>query len=151
MAPLNYTTTVPLDKTLGEVQRLLAKSGCSAVAINYDHDGRACGLSFSLRTPHGERGFSLPVNLPGVLKLLAEAPEVAKAKSHGRKFDTLDHAEKVAWRVVKDWLEAQLALIDANMATLDQVMLPYLRVDPEHTLYERYLEHEANTLRALEA
>lgn len=149
-APLNYTTTIKVDTTLGEVQRILARAGCSAVATNYD-GGRAVGLSFTLRTPHGERAFSLPVNLDGVLKLLQDSPQVAKARKSGRHYDTPDHAERVAWRVVKDWLEAQLALIDASMATLDQVMLPYLRVTPELTMWEAYREHEAGALRALEA
>ena len=30
------------------------------------------------------------------------------------------------------------------MATLDQVMLPYLKVDDSHTLYEAYTEREQN-------
>ena len=39
---------------------------------------------------------------------------------------TPEQAAKVAWRIAKDWLEAQSALIDAQLATLDEVMLPYL-------------------------
>lgn len=150
-APLNYTTTISVDRTLGEVQRILARSGCAAVATNYDEAGRAVGLSFTLRTPHGERAFSLPVNLDGVQALLSTPQVQALARRRGKKYDSPEHAEAVAWRVVKDWLEAQLALIDANMATLAQVMLPYLRVDDDHTLYERYEEHERATLAALEA
>lgn len=35
-------------------------------------------------------------------------------------------AARVAWRIAKDWLEAQSALIDAQLATLDEVMMPYM-------------------------
>jgi len=35
-------------------------------------------------------------------------------------------------------------IIEAQMATLDQVMLPYLKVDDSHTLYEAYTEREQN-------
>jgi hypothetical protein len=51
------------------------------------------------------------------------------------RYQTREHAADVAWRVVLNWLEAQLALIAADMAKLDQVMLPYLAVDGG-TLYE---------------
>jgi len=146
---LNYTTKIPVDRTTGEVQRMLAQRGCSAVAMHYTEDGRADGLSFTLRTPHGERAFHMPVNLDGVLLLLQTPAVRSRASKDRKKYDTPEHAEAVAWRIVRDWLEAQLALVDANMASLDQVMLPHLRVDPEHTLYEAYKAREdALTLTA---
>jgi len=54
------------------------------------------------------------------------------------RYATPEHAERVAWRIVKDWLEAQLAIIRTEMATLDQVMLPYMRADDGRTVYELY-------------
>jgi hypothetical protein len=53
------------------------------------------------------------------------------------------HASKVAWRVIKDWLAAQIALIESEMATLDEVMLPYLIVGPDkQSLYSLMSEHQ---------
>jgi hypothetical protein len=54
----------------------------------------------------------------------------------------------VAWRVVKDWLEANLALVAAQMATIDEVMLPYLHVDGDRTLWQAYREREQAALTA---
>lgn len=48
----------------------------------------------------------------------------------------------------KDWLEANLALIDAQMATLTEVMLPYLVVDADRTLWEAYREREQAAIEA---
>lgn len=58
----------------------------------------------------------------------------------------MNTAANVAWRVVKDWLEANLALIAAQMATLDEVMLPYLHVDEGRTLWQAYRERESLAL-----
>lgn len=135
MPTLNYTTTVNAAKTVGEVQQILAKHGASAVATRYNA-GKAVGLTFELTTPHGARHFSLPVDVPAMYRLL-------DGQNISAKYRTREHAEKVAWRVVKDWLAAQLALVDAKMATLDQVLLPYLHVDGEKTLYQAYAEREA--------
>jgi hypothetical protein len=50
--------------------------------------------------------------------------------------------ERVAWRIAKDWLEAQLAILQSEMVSIDQVMLPYLHVDGDKTLYQAYAERE---------
>lgn len=145
MPALNYTTAVPADRTISECQRLLGRHGAAAVAVHYDQGGRADGMSFTLRTVHGERSFALPVDVAAMRGLLLTQERDGAFKTSRKSagtFSSPDHAERVAWRVIKDWLEAQLALIDAQMATLDQVMLPYLHVEPGRTLYEAYRARE---------
>ena len=72
-----------------------------------------------------------------------------RCRADGAGFADALRAERVAWRVIKDWLEAQLALIDAQMATLDQVMLPYLVIDATgKTLYGSYRDREQVALEA---
>lgn len=51
-------------------------------------------------------------------------------------WSTPEQAARVAWRIAKDWLEAQAALIDAEMALLDEVMLPYMLGDRGQTVYD---------------
>lgn len=136
---LNYTTTIPAEKTVGEVQAMLGRSGASAVATTYD-GGRPSGVNFQMTTAHGPATFALPVDVDGVQSALAKAQRAGQIRSISRaKALSREHAERVAWRVIKDWLEAQLALIAASMAQLDTVMLPYLLVDGQ-TLTDRYLE-----------
>lgn len=144
MGTLNYTTTIPATRTVGECQALLAKHGASRVAVEY-LDGSPAGLAFWLPTPHGDRSFILPVDVAAVQRLLTRQEndgEFRASRKRAGHFSSREHAERVAWRVVKDWLEAQLAMIEAQMATLDQVMLPYLNVDRGKTLYAVYQERE---------
>lgn len=146
MGMLNYTTTKSVDVTVGEITKLLAKNGVASVSTRYSEVGEANGLAFALRSPHGMRDFHLPVNVAGVHSILKGDP---KAKAKGPRYLTREHAERVAWRVVKDWIEAQLALIDAAMASLDEVMLPYLIVNPDGTtLYQNYAAREAAALES---
>ena len=42
---------------------------------------------------------------------------------------------RVAWRILKDWVEAQMAIIEAEMASIEEVFLPYL-LRGDHTLYQ---------------
>lgn len=149
MGTLNYSTSIAAGKTVGEMQTLLAGHGASRIAVDYS-DGAPCALSFMLVTPHGPRNFTLPVNVDAMHRLLVEQDRAGKLKSGSKAVrSSREQAERVAWRVMKDWLAAQLALVETEMAGLDQVMLPYLHVDGERTLYAAYKERE--TVAALEA
>lgn len=150
MATLNYSTTVPVHRTVGEVQAMLAQHGADAVATRYA-DKQPVGVSFQLATPHGPRTFALPVDVDAVRRLLVAQHRSGSIKAHVSKaqITSPEHAARVAWRVVKDWLEAQLAIIEAQMATLDQVMLPYLVTSADgQTLYEAYRERGQSAIEA---
>ncbi len=58
-----------------------------------------------------------------------------KDKKVPKPLKTKEQAARVAWRIIKDWVEAQIAIIDAGMATVTQVFLPYAQT-PEGTVYE---------------
>ncbi|KAB2806971.1 hypothetical protein F9L07_28475 [Pimelobacter simplex] len=151
MSVLNYTTQIAAAKTVGEVQTLLAGHGASRIAVDYD-GGAPVGVTFALTTAHGPRLFTLPVDVDAMHRLLTA--EVKAGRLRGGKSRAVmlsrEQAERVAWRVVKDWLAAQLALVQTEMAAMDQVMLPYLHADQSgRTLYAAYRDRE-NVL-ALEA
>lgn len=143
MSILNYTTSIAASKTIGEVQELLARHGAARIAIDYS-EGSPSGLTFALTTPHGPRLFTLPVDVDAMHRLLTAEQRAGRLKSGKSKavMESREQAERVAWRVIKDWLAAQLALVQTQMAALDQVMLPYLHVEDNRTLYAAYTERE---------
>jgi len=53
-----------------------------------------------------------------------------------RKYKTQTHARCVAWRIVKDWVRAQLALIESGQATLPQLFLPHAVRADGRTFFE---------------
>ena len=138
MALLNYTTTIPAAKTISEMQTLLAKAGADSIAVHYTV-GSASGLTFSLRTKYGPQLFTLPVDVPAVQRVLAKQKPASMSQA---KFYSPEHAERVAWRISRTWLEGQLALVSVQMATIDQVMLPYMHVGPDQTLYAAYQDRQ---------
>lgn len=131
MAILNYTTSIAAEKTAQEIQVKLVKASASAVLMEYENCVLS-HLSFKVSTKHGEMAFRLPANIDGVLKAIQRDSDVPK------KLKTRDQAARVAWRIVKDWVEAQLAIIEADMATLPQVFLPYMQTNTGETVYQRF-------------
>tara|TARA_R110002051_G_scaffold60546_9_gene110975 strand:+ start:81790 stop:82218 length:429 start_codon:yes stop_codon:yes gene_type:complete len=130
MPILNYTTTIDVAKTMLEVQKSLSRRGVTKISTLFDDEGIVAGIGFSLKTEYGVRDFELPVRTAGVLRALQADKSVPRSKT------TPEQAARVAWRIAKDWLEAQSALIDAGLAELDEVMLPYMIGNNGQTVYE---------------
>lgn len=134
MPLLNYRTTVPAMRTASEVQALLVKAGARGIAMEFDAEARLVGMSFAVPTPYGTQAFHLPVDARRVQAVL-------ERQKVDRPYRTPAHCERVAWRIVKDWVEAQLALLSTEMVTLDQLMLPYM-ASGDSTVYERYVNQQ---------
>lgn len=136
--PVNYTTTIGATKTASEMQAALARHGAEAVAIMYT-DGQARGMTFTMQG----RAFTLPVDVDAMHRLLVAEDTAGNLRGTRGKRSSIEQAERVAWRVVKDWLNAQLSIVAAKMVTLDEVMLPYLVVGPDRTLRDQWRDRQA--------
>jgi hypothetical protein len=146
VAVKNYSTSIPTARTVGEVQAMLGRAGAIEVMLMFT-DRTPSGLRFTLETPAGKQAFAMPVAIDAVHAALRKHEQERRIILRpGQR--TREHAERVAWRVARDWLDAQLALVEAGLAALDEAFLPYLLVSSEQTLYQRFA---ATGLRELEA
>jgi hypothetical protein len=133
MALLNYTTKIPAEQTISEIQRMLTKHDVSAMMTEYDGP-HVSSVSFQIKMNAKPIGFRLPCNWHAVLEVLKKD---ARAKSRG--FANEPRAIKTAWRIIFEWVRAQLALVEVNMVTVPQVFLPYAIMKDGRTLSE-YVE-----------
>ena len=101
MAIKNYTTTIDVCKSLAEIQGALASHGARKIMVDYDAAGHPICVMFGIETQDGPRGFALPANVEGVRAVFARQ----KVKS------TPGQAERTAWRNVRDWIMAQMAIM----------------------------------------
>lgn len=130
MPILNYTTKVKASRTVSEVQALLAAAGATAIMVRYEA-GQPVALAFRLATSAGERDFALPCRW-------REVQEVLRKQRVDSRYLSDAHALDVAWRIVEDWVAAQIAIIQAGLVRMDEVSLPYLLTGSGQTVYERF-------------
>lgn len=128
MAIKNYTSEVSVYKSLAEIQAALAEHGARRIMVEYDNAGQPMGVTFSIETPAGPRAFCLPANVEGVRAVMSRQ----KVK------DANGQAERTAWRNVRDWVLAQVAIIEAGMVQIEEVFLPYMTDGSGRTLYQLY-------------
>lgn len=132
MPLLNYTTKVDVYATLGAIQGQLVKHGAKKIMQDYDGDGHITALSFMIDTPAGPRGIRLPANVDAVHAVL-----------HRQKVKCdREQAERVAWRILKDWVEAQMAILESEMVQMDEIFLPYMVNQRGQTLFESYRSNQ---------
>lgn len=128
----NYTTDVPVHKTLSEIQELLVKGGAQALLFDYDDKGQIKGLMFKLTLEGREMGYKLPANVDAVYNTMFK-------EKHGEwryKDDRMEKSRRIAWRIIKDWLRAQMSIIHLHMVKPQEVFLPYMIIGNNQTLYE---------------
>lgn len=129
----NYTTEVPVARTLGEITQMLCMAGAQSITTEFDPQipGLPAAISFRMQLPQCVMSFRLPGDWRAALKVMTQSRDIEP------RYKNNAQAQRVAWRVVRDWLRAQLALISIGAASLDQVMLPYALLPDGETLYER--------------
>lgn len=131
MAILNYTTKIDAEKTINEITKMLVKHGANRIVTSYDENRLPCAVSFSINWNGQLLPFLLPCNYEGVFASLksSDAPKHNKTK---------EQAIRTSWRIVKDWVEAQLAIVEANLSKIEEVFLPYVVTNNGQTLFEKF-------------
>lgn len=141
MPILNYTTQVDSDKSIAEISGLLTRFGARSITTEFDKDGFVSGITFIIMIEMRPLSIRLPANVDGVFATL-QMEKIAP------KYRSPSQARRVAWRVLKDWLEAQLALFKVGQAEAGQVLMPYAVDGEGRTAYQIFREAHVKQLNA---
>ena len=130
----NYTTEVSAEKTIDEIEKIIVKHGATTFFKTYKN-GEVEGVVFVIPIISGE----MPIKMPSRV-------EQVKLALFGKRTSYSDSMEKqarrTAWRNIKDWLDAQMALIETEQVKLEEIFLPYMTDRAGKTLYEYMKESD---------
>lgn len=131
----NFSTSITPEKTIAEIEKMLAAHGATKIMKEYDKEGNPINLAFMINTSKGELPIKLPMNLEGVISVFKKQGMGGRLpKSYWEKED---QARKTGWRILKDWLDSQLTLISLEMAKIEQIFLPYIyHMVEDKTMFE---------------
>ena len=120
----NYTSGVPVDKTISRIETLLVESGASNITKDYK-DNKLDAVCFMVVMPNtGERvAVRLPAKVDAVYETLRAE---VKRPREGTLEKLKDQAGRTAWKLMQDWISVQLSLIQMNQVEFLQVFLPYV-------------------------
>ena len=112
-----------------EIQQCLVKHGATKITIDFSGQ-LPVAITFCLKLHDNVIGFSLPSNHDGVLKAMESDKNISK------KYLNEEQALKVSWRIIKTWVDAQMAIVEAQLADMAEVFLPYAVTKSGSTLYK---------------
>lgn len=135
MKIINYTTAIDAYKTIGEIQGILVAGGADRIMFDYKNK-QPIAVRFTIIGPSGSPMLvTLPARPEAVHKIL-----VQMKKEKGGKMSVksdFDQAVRVAWRILKDWIEVQFSLIATEQAEMAEIFMPYLTApDTGQTMYQ---------------
>jgi hypothetical protein len=133
----NYTTDIPVSQTILEIQTILVKNGAEGIDMEY-RNGTLKDIFFKIRVNNKELPFRLPAKAEKVYQALWGERQEWEHTRYGDGWR--QQSERIAWRICKTWLEAQITLINLEQAKIEEVFLPYLILPGNKTLYET-MEH----------
>ena len=128
----NYTSNVPVSRTISRIEEVLARCGASHIAKEYGDGGVVVALQFMIASAGKNIVIKLPANPEKVFQALKA--QVSKPRN-GTMQRIREQSAKTAWKLQQDWVEVQLSMIEMGQAEMLQVFLPYV-FNGRQTYYE---------------
>lgn len=142
----NYTSTVPASTSMSRIQRSLVEAGATDISMKFDPETKICtAITFRMvLTGQIPMFFQLPAKIDPCFKVLYA--EVKRPQPDTKK-RIREQAERTAWKIVSDWVDIQLSMIQLEQVEPLQVFLPYV-YNPERdvTFYEQLKESNFKAL-----
>lgn len=137
----NYTSIVPVDRTISEIEGILVKVGAKKILKDYQ-GGKVVAISFIWELD----GKVIPVRLPARFERVAEAlrrrfNSDKSLTSHQlamirKMMKDPASCERTVWRILKDWLESNIAIMELDQLNMMEALLPFTIVKGDKTLYD---------------
>lgn len=139
----NYTSEVPAITSMGRIEKYLVEAGATDISKKYEN--QVCiAIRFRMMVNLQPLFFELPAKVGACFKVLYA--EVKRPNSDTKR-KVMEQSERTAWKIICDWVQVQLSMIQLEQAELLQVFLPYV-FDPGTgvTYYDKLKESGFKTL-----
>lgn len=135
-----YTTKVPAHQSISEIQEMLVKRRVTGFMYQYEvpSNGRVESLSFAIVVGSNNEtiSFRLPLRWKLVQETMSKDGTIPQSYRLRARTDD-DYAYRVAWRILREWVDAQCAVIDVKMTRIQEVFLPYAVTPDGTTLFDK--------------
>jgi len=145
MAVRNYTTQISIEKTVMEIESILIKFGAQGIYKEYK-GSVLYGIMFYLLKDGKKIPFKIPMPMEKTRTIVMKAVNEGKLpKKYLSEPLRTEQGGRVAWRIIKDWIDSQLSLLEMEFAEATEILLPYaFNVVENKTMYQLFNEISSN-------
>lgn len=130
----NYTSETPASTSMNKIEKALVKAGARDIMKSFNADGTCNTIAFILVLNAEVLKFQLPARLEAIYKKLYSGYTKPTERS---KQICKAQAERTAWKIIADWVEIQITLIELDQAEALQLFLPYM-TDGKESFYDKW-------------
>lgn len=139
----NYTSSVPVINSINFIEHRLASAGATHIAKFYE-ENRPVGMIFQITHNNVPLTFKLPAKSLAVFNVLFNA---VKRPRPSTKETIRSQSDRTAWKILSDWVDIQITMIQLEQAEFTEVFLPYFYdLKTNKTLFEKVAANEINLL-----
>lgn len=134
----NYTSTVPIEKSINHIESKLATHGVKDIMKRYSYEGKLESICFVILLNGNSMSFKLPAKIDACYKVLSSRVKRPRGKTHEK---ILEQAVRTAWKIVSDWVDIEMSMIELEQKEFLEVFLSYV-YNPlkQQTFYESLKE-----------
>lgn len=139
----NYTTEIPVERSIESIEKLLVEFGSTNIMKEYGPGGKVAAISFIVAMD----GMKLPFRLPAKVQECFVWLKKKNPKSKAKDQTWMAQAERIVWRQLHDWVHINLSMIELDQAEKLEVFFPYLHdVAKQQTFYQKVKENKFKAL-----
>jgi len=122
----NYTSSVPMDRSIMMIEKLLMDAG--AVNINKTinpNTKEVSGIVFQIISEQKPIVFKLPSKVDQCYKMMLKNLSPKSSFRESVKQNCMEQSKRTAWKLLYDWVSIQVSMIQIQQVELLEVFLPY--------------------------
>ena len=134
----NYTSQIPVLRSVQGIEAKLIYHGANNILKEYGKDRQLSGICFDLSINGKTILFKLPARVQNCNNILYA--QIRRPNS-GTEKKVKEQAERTAWKILSDWVDIQMSMIELQQTEIMEVFLPYV-YDPSSktTFFEQLKE-----------
>lgn len=122
--------------SISKIESLLFEAGATTVNKQYDRENRVIsGISFEINHLGQNLWFKLPAKIQACYKVISSQRK--REPDAAAKERDMKQAERTAWKILLEWVQIQISMLEMQQAEFEELFLNYL-YDPQsdQTFYE---------------
>jgi hypothetical protein len=121
----NYTSEVSANRSVLHIEERLVKNKAKKIQKTYSEDGQGTliGIAFLISVDGKDLPFQLPARIDRVETVLREQYKRPRSDTFKK---IKEQAERTAWKLISDWVDIQMSMVELDQADLVEVFMPYL-------------------------
>ena len=134
----NYTSTVPAIRSISYIEHQLVSHGARDIMKRYGTKGELSEVCFTIE----DKGIRIPFLLPARVERVEQTliAQIKRPRADTQR-KIKEQAERTAWKLLSDWVDIQMSLIELGQVEFVEVFLPYIYdATKQQTFFERFRE-----------